>query len=88
MAATTTDQPPSCHAFSFVRAALIRSHGRSFRPPSVNRRQYAAIWALAVATFVVLISIMLAIDHLPQMWKDALVKALHIRRVYRNYGPP
>ena len=73
---------------ALIRAVLILSHGRSFRPLSVSRRQYAAVWALFTAAFLLRVSIALAIDHMPQTWKDAIVKALHIRRVYRNYGPP
>jgi hypothetical protein len=73
---------------ALIRTVMILSHGRPFRPPSVSPRQYAAIWALFIAMFLLLISIVLVVHHMPQTWNDAIVKALHIRRVYRNYGPP
>jgi hypothetical protein len=72
---------------ALIRTVLILSRSHPFRPPSVSRRQYAAIWAIFVAAFLLLILIALFVDQMPQTWKDALTKALHIRRVYRNYGP-
>jgi drug/metabolite transporter (DMT)-like permease len=73
---------------ALVRAVVILSRGLSFRPPSVSRRQYAAIWSIFISTFLLLIVAVLIVDHMPQTWKDAIVKALHVRRVYRNYGSP
>jgi hypothetical protein len=73
---------------ALIRSVLILSRGHTFRPASVSRRAYAALWAFFVSIFVVLIVAVFVVDHMPQTWRDALVKSLHIRRVYRNYGPP
>jgi hypothetical protein len=73
---------------ALIRTVLILSLGRSFRPPSISQRQYAAIWTIFISIFLLLISAVLIVDHMPQTWKYAIVKALHIRRVYRNYGSP
>lgn len=70
------------------RTTTILVRGRSFLPPYITRRRYLATWAVCAGVFLLAASTELFVGHwMPQTWKDAVVNALHIRRVYRNYGP-
>lgn len=73
---------------ALVSALSTWRRRRPFHPPYVSARAYAATWAICAAAFLLLASSELFVTRwMPDAWKEAIVKALHIRRVYRNYGP-
>jgi hypothetical protein len=73
---------------ALVRVLSILRHRRSFVPKYVSRRDYARLWAFCGLIFLSMTSAELFVVYgMPASWKDAFVKALHVRRVYWNYGP-
>jgi hypothetical protein len=74
--------------FVVIRVLVTWLRGRRFCPPYLSRRGYATAWTTCAAVFLLIASSELFITRwMPESWKEAAAKTLHVRRVYRNYGP-
>lgn len=54
-----------------------------------DRQVMTRLWFWGGLCFAILVGGELFLSHgMPQAWRDYWIEALHIRRVYRQYGPP
>jgi hypothetical protein len=73
---------------ALVRALSILLRRRSFIQGYVSTREYVRLWAFCGVMFLAVTSAELFVTRwMPDSWKDTFVKALNVRRIYRNYGP-
>jgi hypothetical protein len=74
--------------FVVIRVLVTWQRRRPFRPQYLSKRGFVMVWAISAALFLLISSTELFISRwMPQSWKEAAAKTLHVRRVYRNYGP-
>jgi hypothetical protein len=84
---------PGVMGWVLIMIALLRVVFRRLRRGAVMsgpsyRRALLWIWVICALAFAVAAGGELFVSRLmPDAWRQSLVKTLHIRRVYRNYGP-